>query len=156
MEINSSMKKLLLGNEPDDLLSSSLKKIANSGFKFESDCYFLCELVHNAKNVRKENFPDNTGYECFVNSIHIDDYVDENLLKQAILFVIEIFSSWNKLISDIALVAIVCVDELSVTVKFHVHRSNEIWLNPNIDSYEDPIFSVKSLENVATELSKFH
>jgi hypothetical protein len=156
MEINSAMKKLLIGNDFDILPSSSLRKIANSGFKLQDGCYFLHALADNSLNVSKENFPDYTGYECFVNSIHIEDYVDENVLEQAILFVIEVFSVWNASISDFALAAIVCADEWSVVVKFHMYRFNENWLNPNIEGYEDPILSIKSLENVIEEILKLH
>ena len=45
-----------------------------------------------AKGVRPGNFPDLTGYECFVNHVHIEDYFSyagpgpNALLKQGIAF----------------------------------------------------------------------
>ncbi|RAM62006.1 hypothetical protein RB25_23750 [Herbaspirillum rubrisubalbicans] len=146
MKSNLAMTKLL-----DDVTITSLKPalraIVDRGFDVREDCYFLAALLPTATNVTKSSFQDCTGYECFVNSVHIEDYDDNNLLSQAIQFVSDIFATWRALTSDLPLISIVSVDESSVVVKFHVKRPTEQWLSENLEGYEDPIMLMESSED---------
>ncbi|EON12799.1 hypothetical protein [Pandoraea sp. SD6-2] len=83
-----------------------------------------------------------------MNSLHIEDYDDKSPLGQAILFIAHVFVEWRASVPNLTLTSIVSADEYSVVVKFHVKRLTEQWINENIDSYEDPIMSVESSEDV--------
>ncbi|MCP3657429.1 MAG: hypothetical protein GY734_14675 [Herbaspirillum sp.] len=143
MKSNLAMTKLL-----DDVTVTSLKpalrSIVDRGFDVREGCYFLGALLPTATNVTKSSFQDCTGYECFVNSLHIEDYDDNNLLSQAIQLASDIFAAWRADMPDLPLISIVSVDETSVVVKFHVKRPTEQWLSENLDGYEDPIMLMES------------
>ncbi|WP_237718160.1 hypothetical protein [Cupriavidus sp. BIS7] len=148
MIINSEMQRLLL-NSPDTCdTNSGLSEIADMGFQVVGDCYLLSAMLEKERNVDRRNFQDGTGFECFVNSLHVEDYDDVTPLPQAIQFLSRVFEGWNSTSPSSVLVAFVSADELSVVVKFHVQRVDESWLSDNLDGYIDAIMSIDSTEDV--------
>lgn len=128
---------------PPDLLELILQ-----GFYMKDGCFFLTELEKRKTNATLSNFQDKTGYECFINSLHIDDYVQDHYLEYSCLFVNEIFNSWKKSGLEKAIVAIVSIDELGAVVKIHLARNNEKWLGDDLDLYEEAIFTIDSFSSV--------
>ncbi|MGF6381870.1 hypothetical protein OKW33_004836 [Paraburkholderia atlantica] len=153
MKINSAMKKQLKVEKFDQLLEPSLKAIADLGFEQRDDCYLLRALLGLAKDARRATFYDCTAYECFVNSVHVEDYENKMPLAQAIQFAIQVLMGWNTSAPRPILIAIVSADELSVVVKFHVKRATEQWLNENIEGYDDPVMSIESTEDIPSVLA---
>jgi hypothetical protein len=153
MKINSAMKSHLKGAKFDQLLEPSLKAIADAGFEQRDDCHVLGALLALAKHVRRATFYDCTAYECFVNSVHVEDYEPKLPLIQAIQFVMRVLTVWNASTPRLTLIAIVSADELSVVVKFHVKRPAEQWLSENIDGYDDPVMSIESTEDISSVLA---
>lgn len=149
MKSNTGMRELLADATIVEQLNPALNAIVNRGFDVREGCYFLAALLPAAKNVTRDSFPDRTGYECFVNSIHVEDYDSKAPLCQAIRFVICAFSAWRASVPNLTLMSVVSADEFSVVVKFHVKRPAEQWLSENIEGYEDPILSVESSEDLA-------
>lgn len=151
MKTNSAMRealgKMRLGTE----LNPSLKCIPRGGFEQRDGCYFLRSLS-TSTNVTRDSFADRTGYECFVNSLHVEDYDPLAPLSQAVLLVKEVFLAWNALQQSLKLTAILSADELSVVAKFHIRRPGEEWLSANIEAYEDPVLSIDSSEDVLAEV----
>uniref|UniRef100_UPI0039F0797F hypothetical protein n=1 Tax=Bordetella sputigena TaxID=1416810 RepID=UPI0039F0797F len=134
-------------------LCRSLRNIADEGFNVKDECYFLAALLRKADSVTRSRFFDSTGYECFVNSLHIEDYDDKAPLAQAIQFISYVFAMWRTAEYAVPLVAVVNVDEGRVIVKFHAKRSTEQWLSGNLEAYGDPTMSVQSLEDLAVFLA---
>lgn len=128
-------------------LDHSLVEIAESGFRNKDGCFFLGKCFGIDTNTSANDFPDKTGYECFINSVNIDDYVDDGYLEQAVCFVRSVFSQWNKLRESKTLIAIVSLDELGLKVKFHLDRSGEQWLSDELEDYEESILVVDSSES---------
>ena len=149
MKMNYAMRNILEKMRFYYPIISSLKAIADDGFVQKEGCYILNALSSGFTNVKRESFPDCTGYECFVNSVHVEDHDDKEPLMQAILFVKQVFSVWNTSTQNLTLIAIVSADEFSVVAKFHVSRPTEQWLSDNIEGYGDPIMSVNSTEDIA-------
>ncbi|MFL9992071.1 hypothetical protein SAMN05444172_1898 [Burkholderia sp. GAS332] len=153
MRINSAMKNLLTGANFDQPLEPSLKAIADEGFEQRDGCYFLRALLVLAIDTRRATFYDCTAYECFVNSVHVEDYDGKMPLMQAIQLVMRVLMIWNALAPTLTLLAIVSADELSVVVKFHVQRPTEQWLSENIEGYDDPVMSIESTEDTRSVLT---
>ncbi|OZI19137.1 hypothetical protein CAL26_15905 [Bordetella genomosp. 9] len=149
MKSNSAMNRLLAAVGPLPPLCLELKRIADEGFNGKDDCFFLTALLRKAGSVTRSRFYDRTGYECFVNSLHIEDYDNRAPLEQAIQFVSYVFGAWQLLGSSVSLVAVVNVDEFGVIVRFHSKRPTEQWLSDNIEAYSDPTMSVESHESLA-------
>ncbi|RQS46447.1 hypothetical protein DIE01_01135 [Burkholderia sp. Bp8990] len=152
MKINRPMKDALGEARLNCPLSPSLKSIADSGFELRDECYLLRALL-GSTNVTRSNFPDCTGYECFINSLHIEDYDPELPLAQAVLLVRDVFAIWNTMQRMPQLTAVVSADEFSVVTKFHVRRPGEQWLSDNIDGYDDPVMSIDSNEDIISQIA---
>ena len=56
-------------------LPQKLLMVLNGGFVEEDQCVFLSSLKKRTP-VKRIDFPDCTGYECFVNHIHVEDYLE--------------------------------------------------------------------------------
>lgn len=153
MKINNPMRELLKEVDLEVSLNSSLQDIVGHGFEDKEDCYFMAALFRGSTNVTRDSFQDATGYECFINSLHIEDYGSEDPLSQAIKFVEKIFYIWNIHQKNIVLAAIISSDEFSVVTKFHVKRAGENWINEDVNNYEDPIMFISSSEDVLESIA---
>ncbi|GAB4570262.1 MAG: hypothetical protein Tsb0020_24900 [Haliangiales bacterium] len=141
------MRQIYCATPPSDPpLTSELLTIARSGFTASNGCFIITYFSDIDTNVSAEDFPDATGYECFLNSINIDDYVDDHYLSQGILFVEEVFNAWRQANSKQPLVANMVLDEIGLKVKFHMQRDGEQWLDSDLEEYEDGVMIVTSDE----------
>lgn len=152
MKINSKMKNFLRSERSSDELSPSLNAVADRGFKLVGGCYILYALSSTNNNASIADFGDETGYECFVNSLHVEDYSNGILLPQALKFVERIFVVWSEANPGRTLVAIISADDGSVVVRFHLAREGQVWLGEDLERYEDAILAVSSAEWKQTTL----
>src|ERR1700682_1551725 len=71
-------------------LSEKLSQLLAQGFTDLDGAIVFTAMHPIAENVNHKNFPDLTGFECFVNHIHVEDELDgpvpdqTALLKQGI------------------------------------------------------------------------
>lgn len=130
-------------------LHSSLKRISSLGFQSEAGCFFLKYNYKNHTNVLGEDFIDKTGYECFINSINIDDFVEKDYYVQGLLFCAEIIRKWKEESHD-KLISIFIADEISLKIKFHIERKDENWLSTDLEKYEEAILIISSNDDVST------
>lgn len=145
IKMNMKMKEALQGLHLDNMtLRTELSSLLFGGFVLRNCCVLLASLAGFQTNASLENFPDKTGYECFINSIHIDDYVHDEYLANACLFVEALFDIWRQSRNDGTIQAIVSSDEYGAVVRFHLVRKNESWISTNIESYEEAILVVYS------------
>jgi hypothetical protein len=152
MKANAEMKENIGALKFNKPLITSLKSIADAGFVEKDECYLFHSLARKLTNAKRANFQDCTGYECFVNSLHVEDYESDQPLAQAILLVDEVFGVWRASNPTLRLVAIISADELTVVTRFHVRRSGEQWLSDDIESYLDPVMSVDSDDEIDSRL----
>lgn len=127
-------------------LHGALGEIVHGGFCSEDGCFFLKKCFEVDTNVSRKDFFDKTGYECFINSINIDDYVDSNYLEYGVLFVRNVFSLWNSFEKNKKFISIVSLSDFGLKVKFHLARPDERWLDENLEGYENSILVVDSSE----------
>jgi hypothetical protein len=139
--LNNKMFQLLKSiNWDNKLLSSNLAALLSDGFVIQGNCYFLKKLFDSQISVKKEDFIDCTGYECFINSIHIDDYVNSDFLDQAYFFLEEVFKLWNNSHNKLTLRGIISETEFGANIKFHVVRESEKWIvESEIENFEEAI-----------------
>lgn len=114
------------------------------GFIEVEGCFFLQSLKKLSLSVSAADFSDKTGFECFVNSIHIDDYVVSEYLSYAFLFVDACFDLWRSFNSGGQLFALISSDEFGVVVKLHLLREGESWLSDDLEKYEDALLCTNS------------
>lgn len=151
-KMNSEMLKTYSNLSLTDIeLEHDLREIAESGFTSKDGCVFLSRCLEVDTNVNVSNFADQTGYECFINSVNVDDYVDSRYLEQGICFVRNVFTCWNKTERPQKLVAILSMDEFSLKIKIHIKRSGESWLADEFEDYEESLMMVDSSESTFLE-----
>jgi hypothetical protein len=117
-------------------LEARLATIVDAGIISVNDVFLLRELANAKTNVTTASFQDKTGYECFMNHLHIEEYAGEQPMTQAVLFAAGVLTRWVSQKFHGQLVAIVGSDEESVVVRFHYKRPNEFWLAEDLDGYE--------------------
>ena len=150
---NKKMKSILNNiNFNFKKLPRKLENLIDLGFTYENGCVFLSGLYIMDRNSSESEFPDKTGYECFVNSLHIDDYVDNDFLIFSLFFVDKLFSFWHTF-DNRSIRAIVSCDEFGAVVRFHLLRENEIWLNENIEASIQPILYIDSPNSTEKAIS---
>jgi|SRR5690554_811540 len=139
--MNHAMRELVNTIVERKILPPEMRKIIKSGFINKNDCIFLKKLVSKKTNVSEIDFIDKTGYECFINSLHIDDYVESDFLSYAVSFIFELFKGWKQ---NKNLQAIISIHESGAVVKLYEERIGESWIASNIEDYEEAILAIDS------------
>ena len=117
-------------------LPYELNDIVEQGFVELHGCFLSKKLLSYCNSVTPDVFEDEIAFECFVNSIHIEDYVSEKYLQYSIIFCNSIIKKWSENYVDCLNVIISLDDEtLFPTIKFHLRRKGVSWLDEdNLDS----------------------
>ena len=148
MRMNRRMMAKLGQSNPADFvrgeqLRGSLEKLLAQGFTKVDGAVVYAALGKVVKDVKTSHFPDLTGFECFVNHVHIEDQLsdptaDENtVLKQGIGFALATESQLGAQFPGLAFVVIVAARATDCGVRFHLARPGEQWLADNLDGYAE-------------------
>lgn len=131
-------------------LPYGLNEIIEQDFVELHGCFLSKKLLSYCNSVTPDVFEDEIAFECFVNSIHIEDYVSDKYLQYSIIFCNSIIKKWNENHVDRLNVIISLDDEtLLPTIKFHLKRKGVSWLDEdNLDS------SIQAVLVTGNEISK--
>lgn len=129
------------------VVAAELLAIATAGFVEKGDCLLMVDRLKFQTNARRDSFEDAVGYECFVNSIRISDFVHDDHLLTALRFVEECFSFWRQQGWVGELIALVLGDEDEITVKFHRWRQGESWLDDDLEDYPESVLELSSADS---------
>jgi hypothetical protein len=116
------------------VLPQRLLALLNAGFLEEEQCIFLSAL-RRIVPVKRLNFPDRTSYECHVNHIHIEEYLENGglppleLLGCGIALARELKARLLALYARRNFRIIVALRGASCTVRFHTVRSEQEWVD---------------------------
>jgi hypothetical protein len=131
--------------------NDSIAELLNSSLVQQGDCIFLSLLLKKS-HVRQNDFPDHTGYEAFVNHIHVSDLLESRessdipffLLKQGIMLAHALRKKLICTYPDTAFQIAVSYDEIECTVRFYRMRDNESWLTSDLEQYtEEAIMAIE-------------
>lgn len=147
--LNFKMLTLLSGKIVSSLkLNPALRKLLSEGFILHEGCYFLKSLYKQQSHINGADFKDRTGYECFVNSIHFDDYVDTDVFEQALLFSNDLIKTWDVENNSLSLRLILSETDFGFNLKFCLYRENEDWIDENdVDKFEEALIIFNSCAN---------
>jgi len=147
MEMNSLMRRKITADDfASKDLPDSLRKIVSEGFLKKDGCFLLKAFYDDEYDPRVGSQMDNTEYECFINHIHIGDFVKSYELSYAINYVRCIFLEWNKDIKPSTLTAIISLDEEAATVHLHTHHEGEAPRCEGLEDFEQEILVINSQE----------
>jgi hypothetical protein len=139
----------------DEKLSEKLSQLLAQGFTDLGGTIVFRAMCNIAKNVKPENFPDLTGFECFVNHIHIEDQLDgpamdqTALLRQGIAFALATESQLRSTFPGKPFKVIVAASANGCGARFHLVRPGEEWLASDLDGYKGEAILVLENHSVA-------
>jgi hypothetical protein len=145
MKQNERMNSIVNNAKVSREIDKKLTALLGDGFEFINGCIFLKSLYKNQGHIKENDFIDKTGFECFINSFHVDDYVDKDFISQGHLFLHKLFKKWNEYNGKPILKGILSETEYGANIKFHVVRENENWVDEtNLNSFKEGIMILTS------------
>ena len=139
VQMNKAMAGLLEAAEARKApIPSKLADLLSRGFVEHEGCYFLAGLYPHRGSAWTDLFPDATGYEAFINHLHLDDFTDgDDQLSVGLSYLDRQLDLWKKSqFAAIPISAIVSYDGDSCVVRFHALRTGERWLCNDLEHYE--------------------
>lgn len=115
-------------------LPQKLVALLNAGFCEEEKCVFLKRLKEAAP-VKRADFPNRTAYECFVNHVHIEEYLENGglppmeMLGRGLALARELKGRLTDLHGRRHFRIIVAFRGVGCTVRFHTIRPDEEWVD---------------------------
>lgn len=148
MRMNHRLTASLDQRNPADFvegekLSEKLSGLLSHGFTQLDGAIVFSTMRDTADRVKPENFPDLTGFECFVNHIHVEDQLEapladpSALLKQGIKFALATESELRSTFPGKPFKVIVAATERGCGVRFHSVRQGEEWLANDLNGYSE-------------------
>jgi hypothetical protein len=123
-------------------LNQQLLQLLQPGFIEINGAVLLKTLEKLGRNAKLESFPDITGYECFVNHIHIEDYLDDSgvssneLLKKGHKFAQALLEKLSTTFPNKPFKVIMAHNDSDCSVRFHMVRDGENWLSDDLEGYD--------------------
>ena len=143
MTTNRPMKELLAGCDVERAeLAPALRAVLDEGLVQIDGCLLLTSQSKLVSRRVRDQLPDKTGFECFVNHLHLEQDVKiagRPLVEQAIVFGRELQAAARKLGIEEQLAYIVAGDSKEMSIRFHVLRPGEQWLSADIEQYEEAV-----------------
>lgn len=124
---------------------NELEEILREGVGLHDNLLLLNKKIRLTKQLA-DALQDETGIECFINHIHIDDYISLPDWPNYLLYSLYFSGRLKQELSKFELpcrIIISMVEGNNISVRFHVMRNNQIWLDDNIDSYEGAIIVIE-------------
>ena len=121
-------------------LDPRLAAILADGFLALGDCVVLAHEEGSVEATRIESYPDATGFEAFINHLHLDDELglpadDPIVIAQAGRYVTKLAELLQSEYPDERFAVIIAVGD-SYVVRFHKQRTGESWVADDLEGYE--------------------
>lgn len=136
IKINSIMLEKWL-EASNSVLPQALVEIIDGGFIIQDDCVFLKSFLQKEMKFEEAHHHDKTGFECFVNHLHIDDFAKSDFFETGLKFLFLLGKGLKKSFAKRNFRLILSVDESDCNTRFHCIRANENWLTDDLDSYKE-------------------
>ena len=130
-----------------EVMPQKLLTLLNAGFLEQEQCVFLAALRKEAP-VKRLDFPDCTGYECFVNHIHVEDYLENGglppleLLGCGIALARELKARLSGFQDTRHFRIIVIFQGATCSVRFHTIRPDEEWMDKDLHGYREEAIAI--------------
>lgn len=151
--LNSKMK-YFYENKTDLKISDHLSELIDNGVVIDQG-YFLFKYFHKVKETIdkkwvEEIYTDATGFECAINSFHLEDYYNkcfvnfEQVANIGFKLMIEFDEYWIKIFEEpcVAILTLPLNTEFSpdAVFRFHKKRKNQFWIDPEeIEHYSEAV-----------------
>ncbi len=124
-------------------LSENLRNLINSDLIKTDGCTFFTVLKDLSPNATLKSFTDLTGYECFVNHIHLEDYIEtshislKELLRAGIIYVRGLYDKLLNFSPDehYRIILSVSHSDIDSDVLSDTTEDRELWLHDDLNEY---------------------
>lgn len=124
-------------NQPAASIDPFLSDIVEQGFLHQDGLVLLKSLYNPDSISMRASLHDDVGFECFVNHIHISKHNIANSLSTCVVFMKKIGEIWKTSEQARKLRSILSANEDDYTIRFHVLREGEEWLDEDLESYDE-------------------
>ena len=106
------------------------------------DCVLLKNEFARNRHVKIPELPDKTGFECFINHVHLPFRSTKKSLVSCLSHAVAIETALTPLAQNRQFRVIVGISEndsspeFSCTIRFHQIRSGEEWVADDLEGYE--------------------
>ena len=137
MRMNNKMSALLQGAGMTWPLKPEPGKAELPELELVHDCVLLKEEYERNKHAKVSDFPDRTGFECFINHVHLPFAgTNESLVAcmayaAALQHSLAYFAEGQRRFR-----VIVGIGARDCAIRFHWIRSGETWISDNLEGYK--------------------
>ena len=119
------------------LSASNEPSMAKPELTIVDDSVLLKNEVERAKGVAIVNFPDRTGFECFINHVHRPYNETAESLLSCIQYATALRNELSEIRNGRTFVVILSVSNDDCVVRFHQLRQGEHWVAEDLETYTD-------------------
>jgi hypothetical protein len=146
---NEAMRRLLAGfdlslgrDAPASTMPEALQTVLSQGIARENDCFLFAANRDGARSAPESRFQDMTGYECFVNLVHVARHGEDD--KESLAAALDFAAGTRRLLESLPeprpeFRVILTVDTDSCSIRFHARRNGESWLADDLEKYEEAV-----------------
>jgi hypothetical protein len=133
-------------------LPQKLLALLNAGFVEDDQCVLL-SVKKQSVPVQRMDFRDCTDYECYVNHIHVEDYLENGglppleMLGRGIAFARQVKDRLTQLHGTKHFRIIVAFNGISCTVRFHSVRPDEEWMDKDANAKAKAVAILETQES---------
>jgi hypothetical protein len=135
----------LLRRDTKASVDSEAQGILAAGVSENDGIYSLNLTRAERTNAKLENFPDLTGYECFINHIHLEGRDEASAFVRGINFgraLIKLLKPLSSNKNDFKV--IVAIESKEASIRFHRVRMNESWLAKDLEGYREAVLVLET------------
>jgi len=120
-----------------DNLGNSRSSTSNLDVIIVDESVLLKKEFERAKSVTINDFPDRTGFECFVNHVHMPYDGSRTSLLASLQYAKNLQSRLAALDQGRTFLVIVSISDDNCVVRFHQCRKGEQWLADDLEGYAE-------------------
>jgi hypothetical protein len=125
-------------------VSLRAKSLSVPAFECVDGSVLLKQELRRTQHVKLSDFPDRTGYECFINHVHLPFTRSRDSLISCLSYAVAIQVGLTGLEPERNFQIIVSVDGGNCVVRFHEVRTDESWVAENIEGYSEALLVLGS------------
>lgn len=134
MKTNHKMDALLKEHGITWPLPGPVSEMDPPKLEFVEDCLLLANEHQRNKHIRTADFSDKTGFECFINHVHLTFAGSRQSLLSCLKYAVALEIALKE--QQCCCRVIVGISEGDCAVRFHQIRPGEAWVTENLESYE--------------------
>jgi hypothetical protein len=100
------------------------------------------EYRRNFRRVKVQQYQDRTGYECFLNHVHLPSRVDRRSFLTSFGYIYALHNALARFCMERHFRIIASFSSGECTVRFYQFRQNETWLGDDLEGYKNAILEI--------------